>query len=198
MDDTGVVLSQTVLGLTVGRVYVLEFWAGGEDLGSFPIAGVFGLMLVSKICICAIPEVHRLQALADDSSCSSLPIPQHILSAFTNWGHMCSSRTELILDDVRLYDRNHWQKLFLIVGLLVFRKTCIQMHWYTPTRLPTTLPFLWVEMNSSISHCMMLLHVNFTERIFQGKQLPTGNLSKGIYYYEITTSSGLAQTRGRF
>ena len=105
-------------------------------------------------------------------SCSSLPIPQHYTFRVLLTGDMCSS----------LHRANSgwclfvWQKPIgqetvpSLSRALGVWKTCIQMHWYTPTRLPNNLPFLWVEMNSSLSHCMMLLQRKLTERIFQGKQ----------------------------
>lgn len=193
-NDTGVVLSQTVLGLTVGRVYVLEFWAGGEDLGSFPIAGVFGLdvgfgnMYLRNPGSSPVTGIGRrfiVQFIANSST--------HTFR-FTNWGHMCSSCTELILDDVRLYDRNQLAETVPHCQALGVSENMYSNALVYPNPVTEQLT---VSMGRNEQFTFTLYDVTsrkLTEQIFDEETtLPTGNLSKGIYYYEITTSSGLAK-----
>jgi hypothetical protein len=97
-----VTLSQTVTGLTAGNVYVLEFWAGGEYQGAFPNKGLFAIdvgfgdtMLRCKPTgPTSIGSEFIVEFIASSSS--------HTIK-FINWGHICSTCTELILDNVKLY-----------------------------------------------------------------------------------------------
>ena len=98
----GVSLEQTVTGLTPGAYYVLEFWAGGE--WSFTDPGVFGVdvgygytMLRNKPSTTSALDLCNYFIIEFIANA-----PTHTVK-FTNWGHMCSSCTELILDNVRLY-----------------------------------------------------------------------------------------------
>lgn len=100
-DTNGVSLSQIVTGLTPGAVYELEFWTGGED--GFFVPGMFAVDLgfgdIFLRCV-ATPsgggtgKVYVIEFAATAAS--------HVIK-FTNWGHICNSCTELILDNVRLY-----------------------------------------------------------------------------------------------
>lgn len=100
---TGVSIEQTVSGLTVGSVYTLEFWSGGEDFGFFSNDGLFGLdigfgtmMLQSHGAdIGEVGTRYAITFLANNTS--------HTFK-FTNWGHICSTCTELVLDDVQLFN----------------------------------------------------------------------------------------------
>jgi len=112
-DDTyyggtnGVSLQQTVNGLIPGNTYVLEFWAGGEyhfiGTANFPDNGIFAVdvgfgntFLKQKPTapVTGIGTRYIIEFVADSSS-------QTI--KFTNWGHVCLTCSELVIDDVRLY-----------------------------------------------------------------------------------------------
>lgn len=96
----GVSLEQTVTGLTPLMTYVLEFWAGGEqgmtDPGIFALNVGFGdtLLRTRETGIGGTGIRYLVEFKAVSTS--------HTIK-FTNWGHMCWSCTELVLDDVRLY-----------------------------------------------------------------------------------------------
>ena len=98
--DTGVSLQQTVSGLTVGNTYVLEFWAGGEwgytHSGLFAVDVGFGdtLMRNKSTDTGSIGTRFIIEFNAVSNS--------HTIK-FTNWGHISSYSTELVLDDVKLY-----------------------------------------------------------------------------------------------
>ena len=101
--STGVSLEQTVSGLVVGNIYVLEFWAGGEpqshgwmDAGVFSVDIGFGKTYLrdKPTCPGCIGTTYIIEFYATSTS--------HTIK-FTNWGHICIPCTELILDNVRLY-----------------------------------------------------------------------------------------------
>ncbi|CAN5440986.1 hypothetical protein BH11BAC1_BH11BAC1_25280 [soil metagenome] len=100
----GISLQQTVNGLTPGATYVLEFWAGGESFGGgFPDLGLFGVDLGFGYTYlrCKPTQAHigiGTRFIIEFNATST----SHTIM-FTNWGHICSSCTELVLDDVRLY-----------------------------------------------------------------------------------------------
>lgn len=103
----GLSLSQTVNGLVPGNTYVLEFWAGGEYEGWFFRDGIFAVDVgFGKIYLtCRIthqpPDVGTRYLIQFAATAPSQTI------TFTNWGHVCGTCTELVLDDVRLYDAIH-------------------------------------------------------------------------------------------
>lgn len=104
-DTLGISLQQTVTGLIIGNTYVLEFWVGGEASSSsaFPFDGLFAVDIgFGKTFlrnhkaepVTGIGKVFIIQFNATSTS--------HTIK-FTNWGHICFSCTELVLDNVRLY-----------------------------------------------------------------------------------------------
>lgn len=102
--STGVSISQSVSGLTIGDTYVLEFWSGGEDFDVFLNDGVFGvdvgfgnLMFANHPTGPEATEV-GIRYIVEFIAASTT----HTIK-FTNWGHICSNCTEAILDDVNLY-----------------------------------------------------------------------------------------------
>ncbi len=98
---TGLSLSQTVTGLTVGNTYSLEFWAGGEGFG-FLIPGLFAVDIgfgnIFLRCAPTTPGVVGTRYLLVFQANAT----SHTIK-FTNWGHITSSNSEVILDDIRLY-----------------------------------------------------------------------------------------------
>ena len=101
--NAGVSLEQTVNGLIPGNTYVLEFWAGGEG-DIWPNRGLFGVdvgfgdtLLRCKQTRSFSTDIgtrYIVEFMATSTS--------HTIK-FTNWGHICSDCTELILDDIKLY-----------------------------------------------------------------------------------------------
>ncbi|CAN5577125.1 hypothetical protein BH11BAC1_BH11BAC1_27040 [soil metagenome] len=102
-NSTGVSIEQTVTGLTIGATYVLEFWAGGEGT-AWPKRGLFGVDVGFGDTLLRCKETSPFSAdigtryLIEFSAVST----SHTIK-FTNWGHICSDCTELMVDDVRLY-----------------------------------------------------------------------------------------------
>lgn len=96
----GVSLQQTVNTLIPGTDYVLEFWSGGEpsftENGLFAVDAGFGNIILSNVETPPGSVGTRYLVIFKAAAAS------HTIK-FTNWGHICNSCTELMLDDVRLY-----------------------------------------------------------------------------------------------
>jgi hypothetical protein len=97
----GISVEQTVNGLTAGHVYVLEFWAGGES--GFMEEGVFAVDLGFGNTFLRNPPTDAISGIGMRFVIQFLATASSHTIRFTNWGHVCSSCTELALDDVRLY-----------------------------------------------------------------------------------------------
>ncbi|MEO8086848.1 MAG: T9SS type A sorting domain-containing protein [Bacteroidota bacterium] len=97
----GLSIEQTVSGLTVGNSYILEFWAGGEASqtapGLFAVDVGFGNTFLRNNHTPSVGGIGTRYLVEFNATSTSHTIK------FTNWGHICSLCTELILDDVRLY-----------------------------------------------------------------------------------------------
>ncbi len=100
--STGVSIAQTVSGLTIGSVYVLEFWAGGEpgftQQGLFGVDVGFGIHMLRCNTTSAFAPAPGTRYIIEFRATAA----SHTIK-FTNWGHICSSCTEVVLDNVRLY-----------------------------------------------------------------------------------------------
>ena len=106
-NQTPVDLAQTV-GLTVGNTYVLDFWVSGEaNTSGFGNAGVFQLFIGGSNVFLTDPGTaanpggitgafarYTVTFTADNAL---EPI------TFRNYGHVCGSCTELVLDDLGLH-----------------------------------------------------------------------------------------------
>ncbi|MEO5673750.1 MAG: T9SS type A sorting domain-containing protein [Chitinophagales bacterium] len=98
----GVSLEQSVSGLIVGNTYVLEFWAGGENSYAFPNMGLFAVDVgFGDTLLRCKPSSPGWIATTYIIEFKATSASQTI--KFTNWGHICTSCTELMLDNVRLY-----------------------------------------------------------------------------------------------
>jgi gliding motility-associated-like protein len=100
--NAGVSLHQIVNGLTPGNTYVLEFWAGGEDYSYFSEEGIFAIDLGFGNMFLNCPptdlgDIGRRFVIIFRATSASHKIK------FTNWGHICTTCSEVILDDVKLY-----------------------------------------------------------------------------------------------
>jgi gliding motility-associated-like protein len=98
----GLSLYQVVNGLTVGNNYTLQFWAGGEngftDSGLFAVNVGFGDTMLREVMTPPNTGIGTRFLIEFKAQFTSDTIK------FTNWGHVCSSCTELVLDDVALYN----------------------------------------------------------------------------------------------
>jgi Secretion system C-terminal sorting domain len=99
---TGVSLSQTVSGLTIGNVYILEFWSGGEGFNVFTEDGLFAVDIGFGNTFLRDPATNPGDSgrrFIIEFYATSI---SHTIK-FTNWGHIEGTATELTIDDVSLY-----------------------------------------------------------------------------------------------
>jgi len=130
--STGLSLSQTVNGLTPGNIYFLEFWVGGEaDFSSFPLDGLFGVDIgFGNTMLTCKPTLAGSSALGTRYIIEfKATMPSHTIK-FTNWGHICTACTELILDDVLLYPLSQLSPSI---------KPCLGMNSNSNTIIDTTI-----------------------------------------------------------
>ena len=95
-------LTQIIAGLVVGDQYLLDFWTSGEDnTTSRTLPGVFGLSIGSDSAYLTAPSSSSIFGSASIryNVKFAATSTSEVLS-FTNWGHVTTSSTELILDDV--------------------------------------------------------------------------------------------------
>jgi hypothetical protein len=185
---TGLSLAQTVSGLIPGATYVLEFWAGGEYWGGYGDDGLFAVDLGfgntflrnnPTLPFSGIGTRFIIQFNATSSS--------HTIK-FTNWGHICSTCTELILDDVRLYPANQLPKAIpdCSVGATNAGDSFDMIDVYPN---PLTNQMNIKTNNSEVSEVILydmtgrkLLQQQFINSL----TLFTGQLKNGLYTYMVT------------
>ncbi|MEP7168848.1 MAG: T9SS type A sorting domain-containing protein [Bacteroidota bacterium] len=192
----GVTLQQTVSGLTVGNIYILEFWAGGEwDFGTLPANGVFAVDVGFGDTLLQNNQTppntgtgitYLIEFRATSSS--------HTIK-FTNWGHVCSICTELVLDNVRLYT---------LAELAASVPSCTSETDFPNLENLENLTYpnpVTNELNiktfdNGLSE--IIIYDIASRKLFQNifsksVSLNTEQLSKGIYFYEIKKKNGLIQ-----
>jgi len=182
---TGINLEQTVNGLTVGAVYKLEFWAGGE--WSYPKRGIFAVDVgFGNIMLRDLPTrpstgIGMRYVIVFVATSTSHTIK------FTNWGHICGTCTELVLDDVRLFPASPDENLCIT--------TINELTNNTPTVFPNPATnSLTVMTNANHRSVIILYDITLRKLIeenFSGEvSLSIEHLSKGVYLYEIRDETG--------
>jgi hypothetical protein len=104
---TGISLQQTVTGLTVGNNYVLEFWAGGENPYNTVIyGGIYAVNIgFGNTFFRCYPTYTNAVGTRVVIQFKATAVSHTV--KFTNWGHLgTGSATELVIDDVRLYQQS--------------------------------------------------------------------------------------------
>jgi hypothetical protein len=189
--DTGVSLQQTVPGLIPGNIYVLEFWAGGEQ-GSFPLRGLFAVDVgFGKIYLRnkstptgnGIGTRFIIEFRASTSS--------HTIK-FTNWGHISTNHTELVLDDVRLYTLAELSSVVppCINGINEFNEnSSLTVH---PNPFTTQLN---ITVADNESYQLILYDITSRKLLQQSflnsTSMNTSHLAEGIYFYELRYDNGV-------
>ncbi len=118
--DKGVSLEQEVTGLSIGNYYVLDFWAGGEDLSLFPDKGLFAVDLGfgNVFLRCPSTEPNSLEVGTVYVIIFKATSTTHKIK-FTNWGHICQTCSEVILDNVKVYSVSDLSSTFPTCGIVV-------------------------------------------------------------------------------
>jgi len=187
----GVSLQQTVNGLIVGDTYVLEFWAGGEyhfigvqtftNKGLFAVDVGFGDTLLREKPtppVTGIGTRYIVEFIANSTS--------HTIK-FTNWGHICQTCTELIIDDVRLYTLAELSPSVPSCNTGLSDATALP-NGIIISPNPFTSEFNIKSNGNELLEITLyditsrkLLHQKFMNSV----SLNTKQLAKGIYLYEV-------------
>ena len=191
-DSTGVSLQQTITGLTAGNTYVLEFWAGGELEGNmFTNSGLFAVNVGFGNTFLKDKPTNPASFGVDTTGTRYIiefnaTSSSHTIK-FTNWGHIFTNCTELILDDVRLYTLAELDASVphCTVGI---DNPNFQNADYLVSPNPV-LNELNIKTNSNelseIIFYDMASRKLLQQTFFNSTTINTQQLSKGIYFYEI-------------
>jgi hypothetical protein len=188
-DTTGISLSQTVNGLIPGNVYVLEFWVGGEagfqNDGVFAVDIGFGNTFLTNPMTYPLDTGRRyiIQFLASSSS--------HTIK-FTNWGHICSTCTELILDDVRVYHISQLSSIIPACAVGIISEN-------PESLLNVNVVGKTIHINSLSNYKFRLYNVSgqlLNSLIQSGSDaIDLSGLMNGIYLYEIENAKGIIKNK---
>lgn len=190
----GVSLEQIVSGLVIGNTYVLEFWVGGEwnTINNYAGPGLFAVNLGFGDTLLrdkptpistGIGTRYIIEFIANSSS--------HTIK-FTNWGHMCSYCTELVLDDVRLYTLTELDTSVphCTVGIVNPDLQNEVNLFPNPVTSELNLKTNRTELSEFFLYDITsrkLLQQSFSNTI----SINTEQLAKGIYLYEVRNKDGV-------
>jgi hypothetical protein len=188
----GVSTQQTVNNLIIGNTYVLEFWAGGEgQFDGFTKRGVFavdiGFGKTFLRCKPTSPGTVGTRYIIEFNATST----SHIIK-FTNWGHVCATCTEVVLDNIRLYT---------IAELDSAVPNCITAINETNKNVSVKIypnPFgnrLNISVNNNELSEIILSDITsrilMTDNFLRSLSLNTDHLATGIYFYTAKNKYGL-------
>jgi hypothetical protein len=194
-NDTGVSIEQTVPGLIPGNTYVLEFWAGGE-YGSWVNQGIFGVDVgFGKTLLRNWPTSSN--SIGDRFIIEFIASSTSHTIKFTNWGHICNTCTELIIDDVRLYTPAELPSTFPSCGLDIY-SAGISPDRVFPNPASDRLN---IELNDA-EECQFIIYDGvsrevLSSRISQSAAINIERLENGIYFYSIINKEGHSK-QGQF
>lgn len=190
---TGVSLEQTVLGLVPGNIYVLEFWAGGESFfGSFPQDGLFALNVGFGNNFLSCKSTPAYTGIGRRYIVQFMATSTVQTIKFTNWGHLCTTCTELVLDDVRLYTLAELSPLVESCGVGISQPGDQAGATLFPNPFTDDLT-LRLEDNELTEFNLYDLasRTLFRQNFSRSLQVNTQSFPKGIYFYELKNENGL-------
>lgn len=189
--NTGVSLEQTVTGLIIGETYVLEFWTGGEWPNSYPDRGLFAVDIGFGNMFLRNRPYHNL-SIGNRFIIEFAAISTSHTIKFTNWGHICSSCTELMLDDVRLYTLAELSASIPPCGTGVDDISSGYIVNVHPNPINTQLN---VETDTNEMFEIDLFDISSRKVInhsfMSSTTVNTEQLAKGIYLYEVSNKNGV-------
>ena len=182
--STGVSLEQDVHGLSIGASYRLEFWAGGEN---FPEPGIFSVDLGFGYSYFRCPPTPPGSIGVRYAMTFTATDTMHTVK-FTNWGHLTSNASEVLIDDVRLYQVTHGEPCLSTA-----------VHHVVADHPATVRPTLVTDMitiNAPGNDLLRLRVLDASGRVVIDKavrpndQVDMNALSTGAFSYELTTAAG--------
>jgi hypothetical protein len=174
-----------------GNTYVLEFWAGGEYSPTYG-SGLFGIDVGFGNTFLRDPPTEHdtgigIRYIIEFNATSTV----HTIK-FTNWGHMGTICSELVLDDVQLYTHEELSDLVPHCETGIGESLINSFVKIFPNSFSDKLN---VEVLYNELSQIVLYGIDFRKVINQNFigfiSLNTSQLSSGIYIYEVQNSSGI-------
>ena len=197
----GVSLSQTVNGLSPGNAYALDFWAGGEyNRGGqiFTRRGLFGVDVGFGDTLLRCNPTAPVSGIGTRYIVEFIATSPSQIIKFTNWGHICDSCTELILDDVRLYTLSELSSTVPHCSLGIDDWALQNSVTFYPNPVTNELNF---KISSNESAEIILYDIasrKLYQQIFTNSvSINTEQFAKGIYLYEVRFGNSIYK-KGKF
>jgi hypothetical protein len=191
--STGLSVSQLVTGLIPGNVYVLEFWVGGEE--GFTIDGVFAVDIGFGDTLLRCPQTNMTltgrRYIVQFAATNTF----HPLK-FTNWGHICSSCTELILDDVRVYPISQLSSIIPACALKVDEPDAENNYTVEINHTTGKLNVVSIINNYSLKIYNVEGQQVFNQSYSGNASANINQLKPGVYFYEV--SNGRESVQNKF
>lgn len=192
-DTFGVSLQQTIPTLSVGETYVLEFWTGGENI-NFEEDGLFAVDIGFGKIFLRDPATPKTTGLGRTYVIQFTATSRFLTVKFTNWGHVCNTCTELVLDNVRLYPLADLDPSVphCATGNDEIKAAHTTAIFPGPFTNTLTISTGRVEPSEFVLYDMVsrpVLLRNFTGSV----DLNTEHLPKGIYFFTLTDNTGVSE-----
>jgi hypothetical protein len=198
--NTGISIQQTVNGLTPGVMYVLEFWAGGESGGGiFANTGIFAVDIgYGNIMLRCRPTEGNTNDVGSRYIIEFAASGTSQTIKFTNWGHIRSTATEVILDDVRMYRASELPSYIPACILALDEEIAEPMVTVYPNPATSVLN-IKVNQNTptEIGLYDLVGRKLLAEKLTANTVVNIEHLANGIYIYQIQNKNGVIKT-GRF
>jgi len=193
--STGVSLKQTVNGLTLGATYVLEFWVGGESIGSnYTKNGLFALDVGFGNIFLIDPPTPPVSGIGIRYVVVFSAVSTSHTVKFTNWGHIGGSNTthtELVLDDVQLFAANPDENI-CITAINDLSQNAIATVFPNPATNLLTITTTTSQPSEIILYD--IASRKLMQQKFSGSAiLNIENLAKGVYLYEVRDEKGVVK-----
>lgn len=197
--NTGLSLQQTVTGLISGNIYVLEFWAGGESplAAQYPSEGLFAVDIGFGNTFLKDPPTIPLTGIGRRYVIQFVATSLSHTIKFTNWGHVCSGCTELVLDHVRLYTLAELDN-----GVAPCISAITEEHTNILNLFPVPVTDqLNIQISGNGNYVIVIYDVSsrivLQQQFTKSVSLNVEAFSKGIYFYQVLSKYGIAK-KGKF
>jgi hypothetical protein len=192
----GVSISQSVSGLIIGNIYVLEFWVGGEWLNPlFTINGLFAVDIGYGNTFLRNKPTHKGYGIGTRYLIQFKASASSQIIKFTNWGHVGhNSSTELIIDDVRLYSSQFLPSSIIQceAGLNEYLSSDLKVS-VSPNPSTGQFNFIGLVGENTIQITDITGRILISEKTYNENHTLKLYAAQGIYFYKITDKQNRVQ-----